>query len=46
MRYAWKWSLVDAFADFGWIFMQLGIYSLGFLDKVSNFLQFYGILLM
>jgi hypothetical protein len=46
MRYAWKWSLVDAFADFGWIFLQLGFYALGFFDKVSNFLQFYGILLM
>jgi hypothetical protein len=37
---------VDDFNDFGWIFMQLGFHTLGFLDKVSNFLQFYGILLM
>jgi hypothetical protein len=34
------------FADFGWIFLQLGFYALGFLDEVSNFLQFYGMLLM
>jgi hypothetical protein len=34
------------FVDFGWIFMQLGLNSLGFLDEVSNFLQFYDMLLM
>jgi hypothetical protein len=37
---------VDVFSHFGWIFLQLGFYVLGFLDKVSNFMQFYGILLM
>jgi hypothetical protein len=37
---------VDAFANFGWIILQLGFCALGFLDEVSNFLQFYGIFLM
>jgi hypothetical protein len=40
MRYAWKGLLWMVFADFGWIFLQLGFYALGFLDEVSNFLQF------
>jgi hypothetical protein len=31
---------VDGFVDFGWIFLQLGLHSLGFLDEVSKFLQF------
>ena len=39
-------SIVDGFADFGWIFLQLGLHSLGFLDEVSAFLQFICMLLM
>jgi hypothetical protein len=30
---------VDGFADFEWIFLQLRLHSLGFLDEVSKFLQ-------
>ena len=37
---------MDEFADFGWIFLQLGLHSLGFLDEVSKFLQLLFILLM
>jgi hypothetical protein len=37
---------VDGFADFGWIFLQLGLHSLCFLDKVSKFLQSLFMLLM
>jgi hypothetical protein len=37
---------VDGFVDFGWIFLQLGLHSLGFLDEVSKFLQFIFMLLM
>jgi hypothetical protein len=37
---------VDGFVDFGWIFLQLGLHSLGFLDEVSKFLQFLFMLLM
>jgi hypothetical protein len=31
---------VDGFADFGWIFLQLGLHILGFVDEVSKFMQF------
>jgi hypothetical protein len=31
---------VDDFAHFGWIFLQLGFYALGFLDKVVIFCNF------
>jgi hypothetical protein len=37
---------VDGFSDFGCIFMQLGLHSLGFLDEVSVFMQFIFMLLM
>jgi hypothetical protein len=39
-------SLVDGFSDFGWIFLQLGLHSLGFLDEVSIFLKLLFMLLM
>jgi len=39
-------SLVDGFADFGWIFLQLGLHSIGFLDEVNKFPQFMFMLLM
>jgi hypothetical protein len=32
--------------NFGWIFLQLGLNSLGFFDEVSKFLQFFVMLLM
>jgi hypothetical protein len=37
---------VDVFADFGWIFMKLGLHSVGFLDDISRFIQLLFILLM
>jgi hypothetical protein len=36
-----EWISCGWFADFGWIFLQLGLNAHGFLDEVSNFLQFY-----
>ena len=39
-------SIVDGFVYFGWILLQLGLHSLGFLDEVSVFLQFISMLLM
>jgi len=35
-----KCSLMDGFVDFGWISLQLGIFSHVFLDEVSIFMQF------
>jgi hypothetical protein len=32
-----EWYLVDGFVDFGCIFLQLGLRSLGFLDEVTFF---------
>jgi hypothetical protein len=37
---------MDGFVDFGWIFLQLGLNSLGFLDEVSKFMQLLFMLLM
>jgi hypothetical protein len=37
---------VGGFSNFGWIFLQLGLHFLGFLDGVSKFLQLLFMLLM
>jgi hypothetical protein len=37
---------VDGFVDFGWIFLQLGLQSLVFLDEVGEFLQLLFMMLM
>jgi hypothetical protein len=34
-----EWISSGWFADFGWIFLQLGLNAHGFLDEVSKFLQ-------
>jgi hypothetical protein len=30
------------FADFGWIFLQLGLNALGFLDELSKYVPIFG----
>jgi hypothetical protein len=41
-----EWISCGWFADFRWIFLQLGLNAHGFLDEVSKFPQFYVMLLM